>query len=868
MIKKNWQNLLSKFEHDFLHCSYKKSVITDLELSEKVKQYCAAAPSPDDKDSVSEYLYWNYVAFALDKDKNSSHFKNISACLKELSLNAINSVISGKHFKSFDSIFKDPNKSLKTLFDITSDFGTVIQDIELELDYSPLYIPAFLMHLLSASQTALDETAFGEFRSTLRGYLTERDYGAFLAKDFSEDEFNDSIFYKEITRNVAENIFNSIYTDNSLEEHSCAILGMPGDVAYSIARSYLYGINLPLDKQRARDWLSYGMSVGNPYCGLLFLLNFSDMDLLSESAKSRKVADIYLALFNIYLLCCVNNHSLDPSCFDSELEYDSNNVRFDEACLFNLLAFYISVHEELAISPDCPIVSLNFLSDSVTSVMKWSYTHSKNETFSKTVLALILTLIEAEDGDSGYIDEFLRASGVKKKFRKDGVYSFITELLGQGIREKDSYAYFVYMYAFTSLKGRLEELPKTHLKELSKLGHAKATFALGSVALDSSEAEAIKLWNKSGEQGLGFSFFNLALASLLRDDNEGAAKLAGTALDYDVVYAYYVLYKANVQSNEQLAHTYLRYAAEYMFPEAIRELNQLREAGVYNPLPFMRTFEEIEDIAKTNYTADLFLCDVFTSGSIMPVNIEMTYHYQRLAVVNGCYDLFPVYKNINKISFPPVSEDCSLFVSYRKSLNDTQSFFKSNLSDEQLAQAETVLKKSEQLVRELCKGSTDLEKDILRNLYSSNMWNRYRDCKIKLPAWALEAPVRSSVTKLLSYICSCKYTVSYRIDKSNPEFEFTKGFLSEINDLASREGIRFNALKSMLSLRAVSMPLDVKSFKKQLAVAANSGFETCILLNALNFDFVLDAESENLINIQRADSVISDPDVFITSVSQ
>lgn len=126
----------------------------------------------------------------------------------------------------------------------------------------------------------------------------------------------------------------------------------------------------------------------------------------------------------------------------------------------------------------------------------------------------------------------------------------------------------------------------------------------------------------------------------MRGDSDLAIELATLAIKYDVVYAYYVLYRAYVKSNQQLAHSYLRIAAEYMFPEAVRELKVLRQEGSYNPLPYLKCLEEIEDLALKNYHASLFMCDVYTSGSILPVNLERTYFYQRQALLNGCYELF------------------------------------------------------------------------------------------------------------------------------------------------------------------------------------------------------------------------------------
>ncbi len=38
---------------------------------------------------------------------------------------------------------------------------------------------------------------------------------------------------------------------------------MPGAVAFRIGKSYLNGDFLPMDKQKAKEWFSYGMVVGD-----------------------------------------------------------------------------------------------------------------------------------------------------------------------------------------------------------------------------------------------------------------------------------------------------------------------------------------------------------------------------------------------------------------------------------------------------------------------------------------------------------------------------------------------------------------------------------------------------------------------------
>lgn len=117
--------------------------------------------------------------------------------------------------------------------------------------------------------------------------------------DFDE---KDSMVFVEIERNLNEENFNRSHPKLAHSEISNVLRGMPGDVALRIAKSYLYGNNLPLDKESARNWLSYGMSVGNPYCALLFLLHFADVDLHAENLVPSKISDLFILLNNIFIL--------------------------------------------------------------------------------------------------------------------------------------------------------------------------------------------------------------------------------------------------------------------------------------------------------------------------------------------------------------------------------------------------------------------------------------------------------------------------------------------------------------------------------------------------------------------------------------
>lgn len=862
--RKNYQSFIAELESEFLQSGFRNRKITEKELSGNLEKFCNCEIEPDNAQSSSDFLYWKYVAFILDKNINSNHFKELNDALKKITEHSIRAV-SDLKFKDFNAIFKSKDAALKVQR-IVNDYSICNDDVYSDYSLCLAYIPAFIYHLTEYSDS-FDEDELEQIEtSILSTCYANANFSDNLLAPFVDFDEKDSMVFVEIERNLNEENFDRAHPKLAHSEISNVLRGMPGDVALRIAKSYLYGNNLPLDKESARNWLSYGMSVGNPYCALLFLLHFADVDLHEENLVPSKISDLFILLNNIFNLTLARLKEVDPTNLNFELLYDENNVRFDEACLYNVLMFFIVAHEEVNSAPEFPLV-LTILDDElVVPVFKDAIDNSSNDTFTKALLSLFVTLMEAEGLSEYFLEKFL--SNIKMPYKKGPVFNYIIETLSSGLKKHDRFSYTVYMYAFTSLKGNFDEMPKSHLKALSKMGFAKATFALGSVALESSESEAVKQWEKSSDQGLGFSYFNLSLAALMTGDCDLAIELATLAIKYDVVYAYYVLYRAYLKSNQQLAHSYLRIAAEYMFPEAVRELKFLRQEGSYNPLPYLKCLEEIEDLALKNYHASLFMCDVYTSGSILPVNLERTYFYQRQALLNGCYELFPVYKNINRISFPPLGENESMFVSYRKSLSDTQSFFKSSMTEEQIALDDVVIKKTCDLVKELCSGTSELEREVLRNLYNSNMWNRYKDNKFKIPKECFNKPERKAYQELFNALASGFYNTNYYTENTADFLKERSQLIECLKDKAFDYGACVNTIRALMCLRSLTLPSDPKSFSTLIEKAFNSGELTAMLLCNLNLDCVFDSDQSNVVKYTRQDSQIYDPDAVISSVSQ
>lgn len=62
-----------------------------------------------------------------------------------------------------------------------------------------------------------------------------------------------------------------------------------------------------MDKQKAKEWFSYGMVVGDPYCALAYLMYFVDLSLDDELRREPKLATIYSILLNTFLIAYNEN---------------------------------------------------------------------------------------------------------------------------------------------------------------------------------------------------------------------------------------------------------------------------------------------------------------------------------------------------------------------------------------------------------------------------------------------------------------------------------------------------------------------------------------------------------------------------------
>lgn len=65
--RKNYQSFIAELESEFLQSGFRNRKITEKELSGNLEKFCNCEIEPDNAQSSSDFLYWKYVAFILDK---------------------------------------------------------------------------------------------------------------------------------------------------------------------------------------------------------------------------------------------------------------------------------------------------------------------------------------------------------------------------------------------------------------------------------------------------------------------------------------------------------------------------------------------------------------------------------------------------------------------------------------------------------------------------------------------------------------------------------------------------------------------------------------------------------------------------------
>ena len=651
------------------------------------------------------------------------------------------------------------------------------------------------------------------------------------------------------------------------------IRGMPGGVAYKIALSYLYGYKLSLDKEKAKAWLLYGMGVGDLNCAMTYLLCFASLNFEDFSLSDQAFYE-FQAVF-LACICQQIQYIINPiykqafGTLDNESKIQANI----DNCAFNLLSLYsalIIAFDSGSVTNELKTVQ-NMFSD--PNLFLFAILNVLDRPSDKLVSACALYIdVEKLVSDPRGIEYFF----IHQKFKsnsKKSVELNLLKLIEQGAKNGDLYSVKSYCRMFSRAGlGSLENVNPKYLDILSKNHCSEATFVKGNFALNSNQgdAKAIELWKIAATDGDVYSLFNLALNSFINSNYDKATEYANNALCNNLIYAYHILYRVYQKQNSQLSCTYLRYASEYFFPDAISELKILKGRGDYKPLPFMQKLEQLESIAEFDSQACLILFTLYMNGQIVPTNQARAFEYLGKSVALGNTEYLPLYQDMYRSFFGPDRDKNPVLVTLTTSMQMEQGFLDSSESrtrNNKVVSEDLFIS----LVKDLKEGKTQLEQELFYGFYKSNLWDTLVGNKLKVSAQKVHKPKRFKLDSLKQMLLA-KFLEDYEDPKNFINLQMRVEDLTNLNADNTLDG---NLVTSLLSLRSLSVAPLYSIYKCYMQRAANSGFKSAIILDSLDFDFVF---KQKVLNLNEAKACLEDKiektsestkvDVFISNVTQ
>ena len=856
-------------ENNFLNFDSTYEVITQDELNAKVRRYGELELSENtEKKDIDEYIYWNYVALEQSNVKQKDDiFAKLENALDVLSTRDLKKYFKSSSVLKYARSKKYYDRSLEVIRQFADDFSKINED-NFVSSCVPVYIPSAITFFVD--QLFIDGTPnWQDLSSISRLFLMPIKYfeeQLQIQIDDYDDEEN--ILYLESLRTIFESSFNVYHPSLIYAEASSVIKGVPGNVAYRIGNAYMRGKDLPLDKSKARQWFSYGMVVGDPFCTMAFIVYFLDLSIDSEMESESELTDLYTLLINCfalvrYIKTTKEQHflSFEPVC--------GKGKDLEEQCLFNILALLNSLKF------DCDYESVPFsmpmeIFDDFLDILIENLQESPKSYRLKAAVALFLEITGTLEDDPDLLNEIALALDLNLN-KETEISDFLFDFIKEGLKEKDSYSLSAYVCLFCLYKGSFDKIPKKYLHVLSKQGYAKASFLLGNLVLEEHgpDDSALSYWEQAAEQGSSFALLNIALGAVINNDMDKAEAYATRAINYGNILGYYVLYKVYESSNSKLAHTYLRYAAEYIFPDAIEEYKHLKATGAYCPLPFMQLIEEMEELAEDNPQACLILCDMYHSGIFLPANVEKAFEYQQKAILNGYTSFFGYYQSMYKNAFPLDTPQSSYFPTFRKSLDISFNFMMDDKDDSAHDNSPAIYKMKD-IINKLVVGKTQLEKDITYNLYHSEFWANTPSLKKKQLKGMDVKPDYQVLSNLRKNLVKGAYSVCFN-NISEKQLEDSKKVLSlcdRLNEVKIKSSSDFDLVSAFMFIRSYSMPPSYNVFKEKIMKGKFSGSIISCLFTAMDFSLLSCEDCNISVKDRSTDNEPLDSDVFVSNIVQ
>lgn len=821
-------------------------------------------------EEIEDGLYYLYLASQLYKETNS-FTSTIDLTLDALSIKALKKWIKEDSIYSFVT----SGNTSEVLPHIINGYTEVIENRKEHFisEGLPFFIPPSISYLFCKYLIA-NEEQFKTVTDCVEMLLSPIVlYKAAIDIQNNDVDLNENILHMESFRTLSDDLFSIRFHNQSYKKSdSSPIRGMPGSVAYRIAMAYLYGSDLPMDKQKAKEWMSYGMTVGNPYCSLAYILYFLNVNLDSSIDLEKNISNIYTILLNNLGLVRFVKEKTNNGLVSFPLNFDGKD-NFEETCLFNLLAFLTSLRYEC----DLENISFNLPSEFEDEFMIFlsdALAEYPNSARLKSAVALYIDMIEGFDYRAEEIKSVCKAAKVKLTEKKE-TPAVIQEFFSQGLKEEDIYTIKAYTITFNNYFGPIEGMPKKYQKIMSNYGYGAYTFVIGNLALSAhSDSLSLKIWEKAASQGSGFAMLNLSFGAYLRDKFDDAVFYAKSAINYGIVFGYYILYKVYLKSDTKLAYTYLRYAAEYLFPDAIREYRASKDIAEYKPLPFMEELEKLEDMAKYNPEASALMSYIYLSGILLPCNKEKSLQFHKNTVINGYSSFFGYYLAHHRAAFGGDEHQDNLFTSYKKSLELTRSFFYQEKQEDFNGAIATA--QFNEVISALSKGKTDFEKEIYFNAYNGDFLEKLPKIKSQKKISPKDKPIYKTILDLKNTLIAGRYASLYIEDHYISQSDKCNNLISNLSNIDNYQSANLDIVKSFMFLRSMSCPPNYESFKQEILKGLLFGSNTAAIFSALDFSYICKDQSFKTVNKKaqrktnkktiKDDSFTSD--FFISTVTQ
>jgi len=822
------------FESSILKSSFVEGGEDNCHYDEKIKEYEKTSLAKLEESELEDYCYYLYLA-SLRKNGGKDALKSLDLVLEHLCLTKLAPFMGKKTLKTFlnPKHFQNNMRELLNRFEVSeNDLSNIESCCYLGL---PGYFPYSLCYLVNhkdLDKKNRDIIAF-DVLSYFDGF-----YSAIGNMTITQNSILSVVpLYDGITRGLLlPDVVMSLHSEHFDLISKTVVQGMPANTAYRIANAFMYGIDVPQDREKAKMWYIYGMSVGNPYCTMAYLLFFLDVDAEKEDNAIKVCANIYTFLVNNMMLIIRAKETPNHPFLNFPLQ--QNGYDIEEVALYNLLSYYNSF-KYFSDLDNLPLVSPDFINGFLEYMLDFvSKKDCSNRV--KAMYAMFLHIEDVLEEDPVYTESVVSTFKLGKK-NCDNYEKILLKILKKGVAENDEASLMSHIVIMSHYHEDKDDADSENFAKLAELGNAQACFSMGNFLMhEKKESQALEYWRIAADEGCTYAMINLALSAVIENDMEKGMKYARRALSYGNVYAYYVFYKYYEKKNPQLSHTYLRYAAEYLFPDAAKELWALKNAGQYIPLPFMQNIEKLEALSDFNVNACIILSEFYSAGVIFPENFLKSLVYRFRSVNNGGTKYFDSFKRLYQNLPVPDIGFGNYFTSFRSSLKKVEGFFseepenKDSDDDRRVAFA-----LCNNVIKELCHGKTELEREILFNL---SLYGKLTQTGKFLENYTRFVPASmdyNTIYDILKRLLKGVYAVK---DLYNDELTPLEIIGESCAAYSNKEYDTYNymLMKSMLAVRSYFLKPDYEIFRNGIKKSASAGAITGIAFNAIDFSLLFE----------------------------